>query len=183
MLALNASAQSLAVFDTKLHAEKITLCDLINKQLDRRRNFNVTHYDSSFYFVSYQDHSAEIIGNWTFTIRHDSLNQYSFSSVQLPITAEWHNKLYTFADSAISVFTARYGKPLRDTIIIKNRFANNSKHSPGGIRKAMWIMDGQKLKVEFEIDGEHGHNHYKLSISRFGDYYGNMELPAWWDGY
>jgi hypothetical protein len=46
----------------------------------------------------------------------------------------------------------------------------------------MWLIDGQKLKVDFSIDGEHGQYFYLLRIQRFKDYYGNLKLPPWWDG-
>ena len=183
LFASYASAQSLDVFNTKLHAERITLCDLVNKHAAAKQDFNVGFYDSSFYFLSSYDNHSPIFGNWTFTIRHDSLNQYGFSSLPLPITAEWYNTLYAFADSAIHVFATRYGKPARDTTVIKNRFANIAKHSPGDIRKAMWIIDGQKLKVEFDIGGEHDRYYYSLRIQRFQDYFGNQILPPWWNGY
>lgn len=180
---ISASAQSLSLFDTKLYAETTTLCDLLNKYVDKRQEFKFTSFGTSFFSVSSYDNNSAIFGHWTYVVRNDSLNQLEFSSLASPINAEWFNKLSKLADSTIHTFTAKYGKPFRDTVVKRNFFHLGKKYMASDIRKAMWLIDGQKLKVNFSIDGEHGQYSYSLRIQRFKDYYGNMKLPPWWDGY
>jgi hypothetical protein len=183
VLTIPAFGQSLALFETKLYAEKVTLCDLLNKYVNKRQDFKFNSFDTSFFSISSYDNSSTIFGYWTYAIRNDSLNQLGFSSLELPITAEWFGKLSKLADSVINVFTIKYGKPDRDTIVKKNFFQKGKRNSTGDIRKAIWLIDGQKLKVDFSMDGEHGQFSYLLRIQRLKDYYGNMKLPPWWDGY
>jgi hypothetical protein len=183
VLTICASAQSPALLDTQLYAEKVTLCDLLDNYVNKRQEFKVVCFDTSFFSISSYDNNASIFGHWTYVVRNDSLSQLGFSSLALPITDGWFQKLSRLADSAIDAFTAKYGKPDRDTIVKKNFFQKGNKNAVGDIRKAMWVIDGQKLKVDFSIDGEHGQYSYLLRIQRFKDYYGNMKLPPWWDGY
>jgi len=183
VLTICAAGQSLASFNTKLYAENMTLCDLLNKYLDKRQEFKFASFDTSFFSVSSYDNNSTVFGHWTYVVRNDSLNQLEFSSLALPINAEWFNKLSRLADSAIHVFTEKYGKPVKDTTIKRNFFQKGKKYIAGDIQKAMWLIDGQKLKVVFSIDGEHGQYSYLLRIQRFKDFYGNMKLPPWWDGY
>ena len=183
VLTICASGQSLALFDTKLYAEKVTLCDLLNNYVSKRQEFKFISFDTSFYSISSYDNNATIFGHWNYVVRNDSLNQLGFSSLALPITDEWFQKLSRLADSAINVFTTKFGKPNRDTLVKKNFFKKGKRNAIGDIRKAMWFIDGQKLKVDFIIDGEHGEYSYLLRIQRFKDYSGNMKLPPWWDGY
>ena len=175
--------QKLSFFDTKLYSEKISLCDLLSKYVDKEREFKYTRFDSSFFSVSSYDNTSEIFGQWNYVVRHDSLNQYGFVSVELPMTAEWYNKLYKLTDSTIKLFTAKYGQPLKDTLVKVNLYQKGRKFHSGSILKAMWLIDGQKLKVDFSIVGEHNEYAYRFHIYRFKDYYGNIKLPPWWDGY
>lgn len=178
-------SQSLSFFDTKLKQEKLSLCDVVTKYVDLKdQRFQYEPYfGPSMYFISVNDHRLKIPGYWGFAIRNDSLNQYSFTSIDGPITAEWFNKLHPFADSTIKYFTSKFGKPVRDTSSKKNFFVTGKKFTPGVITKAMWILDGDKLKIDLSIVGEHDDFSYQLSIHRFRDYYGNMELRPWWSGY
>jgi len=181
--AIFASAQSLDLFDTKLYAETTSLCDLLNKYVSRNQKFEFTPYGPSFYSVSSYDNRSAIFGQWTYVLRNDSLDQLEFASLDLPINAGWFNQLSKFADSAIHLFTGKYGKPARDTIVKRNYFRAGKKFMPGDIKKAMWLIDGQKLLVDFSIAGEHGNFTYLFRILRYKDYYGNQKLPPWWDGY
>jgi len=182
-LTLHVFGQKLSHFDTKLYSEKITLCDLIGKYVDTKEDFKYVPFDSSFFSVSYYNNVSEIFGSWSYVVRHDSLNQYGFSSTQLPITSEWYHKLFKLTDSTIKLFTDKYGQPAKDTLVKVNLYKKGAKFRTGTIRKAMWLIDGQKLKVDFSIVGEHNQYSYRLHIQRFKDYYGNMNLPPWWDGY
>lgn len=177
------SAQSLAIFETKLYSEKIQLCDLLNKYINPHNEFKYYPLGNSFYGVSTYDNNSSIFGYWTFTIRKHSLNQYGFSSLELPINKEWYNKLSRFADSTIKIFTAKYGKPFKETFVKNNVYQKGRKYLSGDVKKAMWLINGQKIKVDFSIDGEHKEYFYSLKIERFKDYYGNIKLPKWWDGY
>jgi hypothetical protein len=170
------------IFDTKLYSEKIDRCELINTYIGKKP-FKYFHSDTTFFSVSYYDNKGEIFGNWVFVSREDSLDQISFSSLELPITQDWYNKLRKQADSLISVFKAKYGEPARTTVNEKNFYRVNQKVTAGAVVKAMWLIGGQKLKVVFEIGGEHNEFHYLLSVQRFRDYYGNQKLPPWWNGY
>lgn len=67
-------------------------------------------------------------------------------------------------DSAIKVFTVKYGVPIKDTVVRKNFYQKGRKYFPGDIKKAMWLVGGQKLKVDFSIGGEHGQYSYQLRI-------------------
>ncbi|MVN23411.1 hypothetical protein [Mucilaginibacter arboris] len=180
---INVSGQSLALFDTKLYSEKITFCDLLNKYVNMQKEFKYYTFGSSFYGVSSYDNDSNIFGNWSFVVRRDSLNQYGFSSLELPITAEWYRKLSYFADSTIKIFTVKFGKPLKETFVKTNVYQKGKKYFPSAVRKAMWLIDGQKLKVDFSIEGEHNEYFYLLKVERFKYYYGNTKLPKWWDGY
>lgn len=175
--------QTVDVFDTKLYSEKLTKCDLISKFIEQNRDFKYTYFDTSFFSISSYDNKSKIFGNWSFVSRLDSLDQIAFSSLDLPITLEWFNALYRQADTLMKIFTTKYGQPAKSSTNQKNFYQNGKKYLPGDIIKAMWQIDGQKLKVEFIIDGEHNDFHYSLRISRFKDYYGNVKLPPWWDGY
>ncbi len=83
------------------------------------------------------------------------------------------------ADSAINLFAKKYGAPIKDTVVENNFYQKDKKYRSNDIRKAIWSIDGQKLKVDFFIDGEHGQYTYLLIIKRFKDYYGNSKLPPW----
>jgi hypothetical protein len=155
----------------------------LTKYVDKRQEFKFIPYDTSFFSISSYDNNSTIFGLWTYVVRNDSLNQLGFSSLSLPINGEWFDKLSKFADSAIQVFTKKYGEPIKDTVVKTNFFQAGRKYKGGDIRKAMWLIDGQKLKVNFSIEGEHGQHSYVLRMERFKDYYGNMKLEPWWDGY
>jgi hypothetical protein len=182
LVATRSYSQTADIFNTKLYSEKIDKCELIDRYVGEK-SFKYFHFDSAFFSISYYDNRGEILGNWGFVSRADSLDQISFSSLELPITQEWYNKLHKRADSLIAVFKTKYGEPAITTVNEKNYYGVNKKVIPGTIVKAMWLIDGQKLKVAFEIDGEHNQFHYLLSVRRFKDYYGNEKLPSWWDGY
>jgi hypothetical protein len=175
--------QDLSLLETKIYAEKLTFCDLVAKYIDTKKDFTYHSFDGLSYNISSYDNSALIFGHWNYTMRNDSLNQYGFSSIQLPVTAEWFNKLYPFTDSTIKFFTKKYGKPVQETLLKTNFYRKDKKVVAGVIIKAMWIIDGQKLKVQFSIDGEHHEYAYTMKIERFKDYYGNVKLPTWWNGY
>ncbi len=175
--------QSLSIFETKLYNEKLTICDLINNYVDKQKDFNYKSFDTAFYCISVYDNRNEIFGNWSFVVRNDSLNQIGFTSLDLPINSEWFDNLYSKTDTIIKLFTGYFGQPLKQTRNEKNFFKKGEKYLPGDILKAMWDIDGQKIKVEYIIDGEHNDFHYSLRILRFKDYYGNIKLPEWWDGY
>jgi len=155
VLTIKVSGQSLSLFDTKLNSEKITLCDLVTKYVDTREEFKFTPFDTAFFSISCYDNNSAIFGHWSYVIRHDSLNQYSFSSLELPINSEWFKKLLQLADSTINLFSTKYGTPIKDTVARNNFYQKGKKVRSGEIRKAMWLIDGQKLKVDFSIDGEH----------------------------
>jgi hypothetical protein len=159
------------------------MCDFISKFIEQDRSFKYFYLDTSFFSISSYDNRGKIFGNWSFVSRHDSLDQIGFSSLDLPITPEWYNELYNQTDSLIKLFTAKYGQPAKSSTNEKNFYQKDKKYLPGHIIKAMWLMEGQKLKVEFIIDGEHKDFHYSLRLLRFKDYYGNVKLPPWWDGY
>lgn len=180
---IKVSGQSLALFETKLYSEKITFCDLISKYVNMKNEFKYFTFDNSFYGVSSFDNNSKVFGNWNFVVRRDSLNQYGFSSLELPITTEWYHKLSNLADSTIKVFTIKFGKPVKETFVKKNVYQKGKKYFPGDIRKAMWLINGQKLKVDLSIEGEHNEYFYSINIETFKDYYGNLKLPMWWDGY
>ena len=183
VLTSKTSGQSLSLFDTKLNSEKITLCDLLTKYVDTKKEFKFTPFDTDFFSISSYTNNSTIFGYWSYVIRHDSLNQYGFSSLTLPINSEWFKKLNQLADSVINLFTIKYGTPIKDTVAKNNFYRKDKKYRSGDIRKAMWLIDGQKLKVDFFISGEHEQYSYLLRILRFKDYYGNSKIPPWWDGY
>lgn len=174
--------QTVDIFDVKLYSERLDRCQLIDRYVGER-TFKYFQFDTTFFGVSYYDNAGEISGNWSFVSREDSLDQISFSSLELPIKQGWYNKLHRRADSLISIFKTKYGEPQMATVNEKDSHGVNKKNVPGVIMKAMWLIDGQKLKVAFEIDGEHNQFHYLLSIVRFRNFYGNQKLPPWWDGY
>ncbi|MCC9166028.1 hypothetical protein [Pontibacter harenae] len=178
-----ASGQATAVFDNKLYTERLALCDLTSKFIGTDKDFNYHHFGPSFYSVSTYGNRGGLYGRWAFVVRNDSLNQISFTSLDLPITAEAYDELAKQTEDLIEIFTAKYGQPAKATSTKKNAYQKDKKPMVGAINKAMWLIDGQKLKVEFFVDGEHGDYHYTLRILRFEDYYSNMKLPAWWDGY
>ncbi|QCR22444.1 hypothetical protein [Pontibacter sp. SGAir0037] len=175
--------QTISVFDTKLYSEKVDLCDITSKFIDLGKEFKYYPFGSDFFSVSAYDNSSDIYGHWSFVVRQDSLNQIGFTSLEYPITAENYDRLYRQADKLIKQYTSQYGQPVKSNFIKKEGFENNKSYNPNGIHKAMWLIDGQKLKVEFGVDGEHGEFHYSLSILRFKDYFSNMKLPPHWDGY
>jgi len=175
-------SQTADIFDVKLYAEKLDKCDLIDRYVGGR-SFEYSHFDTAFFSISYYDNKGEIFGNWSFVSREDSVDQISFSSLELPITKKWYDALRKQADSLMLIFKTKYGEPAMATVNDKNSYGANKKIISGPIVKAMWLIDGQKLKLEFEIDGEHNEFHYLLRIKRFRDYYGNQKLPPWWNGY
>lgn len=177
-----SDGQTFDVFDTKLYSEKLTMCDLISKFIDESSDFKYTYYDTSFFSISSDNHKGKIFGTWSFVLRGDSLDQIDFSSLDLAITQEWYNLLYKQADSLIKLFTIKYGPPLKSTTNQKNFYQNGKKYLPGDIIKAIWLINGQKLKVEFTIEGEHKNYYFMLRISKFKDYYGNHKVPLWWGG-
>lgn len=183
VLTIKVSGQSLTLFDTRLNSKKITLCDLLNNYVDIKKEFKFTPFDSVFFSISSYDNNSAIFGYWSYVIRQDSLNQYGFSSLALPINLEWFKKISHLADSAINLFSKKYGAPIKDTVDKNNFYQKDKKYHSGEIRKAFWLINGQKLKVDFSIDGEHGQYSYIIRIQRFEDYYGNSKLPPWWDGY
>lgn len=183
VLTTQSFGQSLKLFETKLYEEKYTLCDLLTKYVGKNRDFKLYHFDSSFYSVSFYEEKYSKWGGWSFVLRNDSINQYNYSTDSAPINSEWFSKLHKLADSAIHVFTIKFGKPAKYSINKNNFYKRDKKYLPGAILKAMWVIDGQKLKVDFAIDGEHDDNSYSLRIDRFKDYYGNVLLPSWWDGF
>src|SRR4030095_4865 len=137
-LTVHTSGQKLSFFDTKLYSEKITLCDLLSKYVDAKGEFKYNRFDSSFFSVSSYDNISDVFGYWSYVVRHDSLNQYGFSSAELPMTSEWYNKLYKLADSIIKIFTEKYGQPLKDTLVKVNLYQKGGKFHSDEIRKAMW---------------------------------------------
>lgn len=181
-VATQSYSQTTTIFDTELHSEKIDKCEFIKKYVGEK-SFGYFQFDSNLFSVSYYDNKDEIFGNWAFVSREDSLDQISFTSLGLPITQDWYNKLRKRADSLISLFKAKYGEPTKITVNERNFYHVNQKVIAGTVVKAMWLIHGQKLKVALEIDGEHNEFHYLLSIKRFRDYYGDQRLPSWWDGY
>lgn len=175
--------QTIDVFDTSLYAEKLSFCELTHRYVNMGKDFKYVLLDTSFYAITSYGQTTDISGNWTFAARQDSLIQIGFTSLNLPITSDWFNKLYSRADSLIKYFNIKHGKPFKTDLNQKNFFLEGKKYSSSNIVKAMWLIDGQKLKVEFIIDGEHNDFHYSLRISKFKDYYGSVKLPPWWDGY
>jgi hypothetical protein len=109
VLTINASSQSLSLFDTKLNSEKVTLCDLLTKYVDTKQEFKYAPFDTTFFSISSYENKPTIFGHWSHVIRHDSLNQYGFSSLDLPINLEWFNKLFKLADIAIDFFLKNTG--------------------------------------------------------------------------
>lgn len=181
--ATQAVGQSLAIFDTKLNTEKIAQCDLITKFINPRHGYEYKYFSDSFYSVSSYDNQSKIFGHWAFFVRHDSLNQLWFSSLELPINAESHQKIKALTDNAIAFFTSKYGLPIKTLVTKNNVYQTGKNYIPGTVHKAMWLVDGQKLKIDFSIGGEHGEFTYSLKIVKFSTYYANIKLPPWWDGY
>ena len=178
-----ACCQTLDIFDTKLYNEKVSLCDILEKHIDKKNKFEYYPFDSSFFSVTSYNNRSIIFGNWSFVVRHDSLNQIGFTSLDLPITSEWFSKLSNFTDSAIKLFTLKYGDPAKQIFYKANIYKEGKKFVPGEIRKALWILNDQKLIISFSIEGEHQKYYYSVKILRFKDYYGNMLLEKEWDGF
>lgn len=175
--------QTIEVFDYKLYSEKLTLCELISKFVDPNKNFEYTHFDSSFYSIKSYNNKSNIFGDWTFISRNDSINQICWTSIELPITEEWFKILYGQADSLINTFTIKHGQPIKFRKKEKKFYKPNHKLFPTEIMSATWIIDEQKLKVDFIVPGEHKDFYYMIRIQKFKDYYGNSKLNPGWDGY
>jgi len=178
-------SQSLKLFDTAVNTHRVALCDLVQCYIDTSGIGGVTeftHYvydwQKSFYVINFKGSLGELRGLWYFVMRRDTLNQYGFGAEETKPTPYNYTQYYKAADSVISYFTVKYGTPIRDTALY-----NLKNIRPGWyeIRKAMWVINGQKLVVEFKYD--HKDKKYMFDISRFKDYHGNFELPPWWDGY
>ena len=135
------------------------------------------------YFVSSYANYSDVFGHWRFVVRHDSLNQYGFSSLDLPITADSYDKLKVLTDSATCLFTKKFGPSAKTSATRMSGYSKGNKPIPRAGQKAMWLINGQKLTVNFSIIGEHGGSLYRLKIWRYKDHYENIKLPPWWDGF
>ncbi|GAB3659825.1 hypothetical protein GCM10027594_30460 [Hymenobacter agri] len=181
LLATPAAGQSLALFKTPLGG-KLPLCAVLEKYVDRRQEFTYKPLGDLQFISSYANQS-DVFGHWRFVVRHDSLNQYGFSSLELPITAGSYSKLKVLTDSAIILFTKQFGNPAKVSQGPPTGYVARQRPTPGVLRKAMWLIDGQKLTVNFSVVGEHGEYAYQLKIWRYQDFYENTKLPPWWDGF
>lgn len=180
---MSSKGQNLSQFDTKLKTERLTLCEALTKYADVSKGFKYTTRGKSIYSILKEEESYPLYGNWTYTLINDSLYEYSYATIELPLTEEWYNKLYPRVDSTIKYFTQKYGKPIRDTLI-KNKVNQKTKKTDNSFQQiSMWIINGQKIKVFFGIVGEHNEYSYVFSIHRFQDYYYEFALPSWWDGF
>ncbi len=180
---LNGNAQTFSILYNKLKTENLSQCYAIEKYIHKGFDFDCDYNEKDFYRIRYFDNNNDPYGHWDYFIRKDSLVQVGFSSLELPIKEEWFNLLYKKADSLINAFTVEYGKPIKSTLKKENFYQKGKKQLSCDIIKALWLIDGEKLKVDFSIDGEHNQFHYAFSAIRFKDYFNWSELPAWWDGY
>lgn len=179
LMLYQGKAQSLKLLDTAVNLHRIDFCELVKRYIDTPyRQTAFTHYlfqSHKFYGIKFKRNWNDLLGEWGFVMKNDTLNQYGFSSRVKEISYDNYIKYFKTADSAITYFTDKYGLPARDTSV------NNLKNIRLGVRKAMWLINGQKLLVRFVYD--HEFEEYIFEISRYEDYYGDFELPPEFDGY
>lgn len=148
------------------------------------RPYKKIDFSPGFYSITYKDSLNKLPVTWAFVSRNDTLNQYGLFFEEYPVTPESFRLLYPVADSLMKIFQSRFGDPVK-SVNNGGKFhaVGNSPFFQSDILKAMWMVDGQKITINFSINGEHPPFHYELKVSRFRNYYGNVELPPWWDGY
>jgi hypothetical protein len=180
---LSAKAQSIDKFDLVLGAGKYSMTHFIKTYADTTDDFKLIYLRKpEMYSVCYYGKLEDVFGQWSYTCRNDTLNQYGFVA-NYGITQEIYTKLQKATTTIIKDLTIKYGQPLKAATNSAYKFSKNAKLFPTNIKKAMWQINGQKLLVTFSVEGEHSEYTYSLRVSRFKDYRGNMKLPDYWDGY
>ena len=111
------------------------------------------------------------------------LNQIGISSYELFVSEANFIKLRDESNKIINQFKIKYGEPTKYVNNKDRYFDQINSEISGDIIAATWVSNDIKLKVTFSKDGEHGEYRYQLCIHKFQDYFGNVKLPEWWDGY
>lgn len=188
----NLTAQTSNQFRVKLNQENFTLCEAIDSLITKDRDFKYYSYKTEkggvdFYSISKFENISELCGNWTYVIRNKKINQFSFVSNDYEISRENFDKLNQKTIELIDGFRKEYGIPINDDIYSQYDF--DEKNPPTQIRiikKAMWYLKGERLKIDFSIvctDEVNKVFSYSLKIIKFKDYMGSQKIPKWWDGY
>ena len=179
LILFQGNSQSLRIFDTSVNVHRIDFCEFVqNKFSSALIGVDFTYYKftsrTEFYGIKYNGQWNGLAGNWYFVIRFDTLNQFGFSLIDKEVNKYNYLRLYNAADSAINYFTAKYGSPIKEDSAKHNDFRMN-------VRKALWLINGQKLLVRFFYD--HEYSEFSFKIERFEDYDGDFELTEEIDGY
>ena len=178
---LFSKGQSSDIFNIKLYAERLTQSELVSKYLSKVDNYEYYKFDTAFYSLSFKGIYANIPGKYSLAMKNDSLCQIYFASY-FPISEHWLKSLHKQTDSLIAVFTNIFGQPSKSIDNFQN-YSTSKEKSSNTICKSMWAINGEKLKIEFSIEEEHGKSAYLVRIVKFKDYYGNTKLTQTWDGY
>ena len=187
---INASSQDFDFFDYPLNSDKITLCQAIEKYgINDNNDFRFVRIGKRLHsLVVKYDH--KIFANNSFVLIRDTinsnefkLNQVALSSKEFQINEKNFKKLLDETNRIINQFEKKYGKPTKSINNKDRYFGQKNEEIVDEIIATTWDSNNIKLKITFYKGGEHGHYHYYLDVSTFEDYFGNMKLPEWWNGY
>ena len=187
---ISSSAQELEIFNHELYEKSMTLCEALEEfKLTEDFKFVGIGKNLNSLVVEVDDH---IFKSKSFVLIKDTLNnqiyqlnQIGTRSNRLPISERNFLKLKLKIEELIKHYKSKLGEPTKTEINEYNFWKEAFQKSSDKIIMAVWDKNEVKFKLEFTITGDEKHHPfaYELRISKFKDYYGNMELPPWWNGY
>jgi hypothetical protein len=166
----------------------MTLCEAI-EEFELTENFEYMRIGKNLnsLVVNLED---ELFRYNSFVLIQDSindqihqLNQIDLSTFRFGITEQNFQKLKLKTEELIEHFTSKFGEPTKSVINEDNFWSETFQKGFDTIIMAVWDKDEIKFQIDFTITGEHKLYKYQIRIHKFKDYWGNMKLPPWWNGY